>query len=143
MTEQERSLGTRWFDQVWNQQRREAIAEMLAPTAVLHDGSSESTGPEGFHPFFERIHGSFSDIRTTVHDTVAEGDKVCFRWSFDGTHSGDKLGFPATGRRVHVTGVAIIRCENGMITEGWQNWDMLGMLEQLKGGQRAATYVGA
>jgi len=50
MTEPERDLGRRWFEEVWNQKRREAIAEMLLPESVIHDGGIDSTGPEGFIP---------------------------------------------------------------------------------------------
>jgi predicted ester cyclase len=143
MTEQERNLGARWFDEVWNRKRRDAIAEMMAPTAVLHDGPSESIGPEGFYPFFDRIHGTFTEIHAKVHDTIAEGDKVCFRWSFTGKHSGDGLGMPPTGLKVHVTGMGILQVKDGIVIEAWQNWDMLGMLNQLKTEVSSVTYIGA
>ena len=141
MTEQDRNLGARWFEEVWNKKRRDAIAEMLSPDGVLYDGANKSIGPDGFYPFFDRIHNTFTDIRATVHDTIAEGDKVCFRWSFEGTHSGDGLGMPATNRRVATTGMGIIRVKDSKMIEAWQNWDMLGLLEQITGQDRARTYV--
>ena len=92
MTEQERDLGRRWFEEVWNKGRREAIAEMMAPEGVLHDGAVDSVGPGGFYPFFERISATLSGVRVTVHDTIAEGDRVCVRWSATGKHTGPGLG---------------------------------------------------
>ncbi len=143
MTELERSLGTRWFEEVWNKGRRAAIAEMLAPDGVLHEGGTDCVGPEGFYPFFDRLNAAFSEFRVTVHDTIAEGDRVCVRWTCTCKHSGGALGMPASDRTVHVTGISIMRIANGRLVEGWQNWDMLGMLEQIQGSPKSATYVSA
>jgi len=85
-------LGRRWFEEVWNRGRREAIAEMIAPDGVIHDGATDSTGPEGFYPFFDRMHETFSDIRLTLEDTIAESDAACVRWSCTMKHTGGGLG---------------------------------------------------
>jgi len=143
MTESDRDLGQRWFELVWNQGRRESIADLLAPHAVIHDGGIDTTGPDGFHQFYDRIRASFSDLHVTVDDSVAEGDKICVRWSCTATHTGHGLGIAPTGVKIHVTGISIIRVAAGRIVEGWQNWDMLGMMEQIKGVHKSATYVGA
>jgi steroid delta-isomerase-like uncharacterized protein len=143
MTELERDLGRQWFEQVWNQGRREAIAELLAPDAVIHDGDMDTVGPEGFYPFFDRINGTLSDVHVTVNDTIAGGDKICIRWSCTGKHTGDGLGIPASGTNVHISGISILRVANGKLAEGWQNWDMLGMMQQMQGLKKAATYIGA
>jgi steroid delta-isomerase-like uncharacterized protein len=143
MTDSERDLGRRWFEQVWNQRRRDAIAEMLAPEAVLHESGIDSIGPEGFYPFYDRLRGTFPDLQIDVEDTIAEGDKVCVRWSCTATHGGDGLGVAPTGVTINVTGISILRVAGGKLVEGWQNWDMLGMMAQIRGSGKAATYVGA
>ena len=143
MTESERDLGRRWFEMVWNQGRREAIAEMLSPDGVIHDGGSDTVGPDGFYPFFDRIGASFSGLHVNVEDTIAEGDRVCVRWSCTANHTGDGLGIAPSGMTIHVTGISILRIANGKLVEGWQNWDMLGMMEQIKGHSKSATYIGA
>jgi steroid delta-isomerase-like uncharacterized protein len=143
MTEFDRTLGTRWFEEVWNKGRRSAIAEMLAPDSVLHEGGEDSVGPEGFYAFYDRLNAAFSEFRVTVHDTIAEGDRACFRWTCSCKHTGDALGIPATQRTVHVTGMSIMRIADGRMVEGWQNWDMLGLLQQIQGTNRSATYVSA
>ena len=143
MTEKDRALGTGWYEEVWNKKRRDAIAEFLAPDAVLHEGSVDCVGPEGFYPFWDRLNAAFSDFHVAVQDSVAEGDKVCLRWTCRCRHSGDGMGMPATDRRVEVTGMCVMRIVDGRIVEGWQNWDMLGMLEQIQGMGRSATYVDA
>jgi steroid delta-isomerase-like uncharacterized protein len=141
MTDADRNLPTRWFEDVWNNGNRAAIAEMLAPDAVLHEGDVDSVGPEGFYEFYDRLNAAFSDIRVTVHDTVAEGDKVCARWTCRCKHTGDALGMPATQKTIQVTGISIMRIANGQMVEGWQNWDMLDMMNQIHGSSRSVTYV--
>ncbi len=139
MTNSERNLGRRWFEEVWNEKRRDAIAEMLTPDAVFHEAGAETLGPEGFYPFFDRMRATFPDLHVNVEDTFAEGDKICVRWSCIGTHTGDGLGLNPTGARIHITGMSIMRVAGDRLVEGWQNWDMLGMMEQLKGPSKSAA----
>ncbi len=144
MADTARDLGRRWFDEVWNCGRRDAIAEMLTPSCIIHDGEMDSTGAEGFYPFFDRMNASFSQIKVVVEDTIAEGDIACIRWSCTAKHTGAGLGIPASGKTVRMTGITILRASAGKIVEAWQNWDMLGMLEQIQdAGKKAATYIGA
>ena len=72
-----------------------------------------------------------------------EGDKLCIRWSFSAKHTGQGLGIEPAGAPIDITGILIIRVADGKIAEAWQNWDMLGMLEQVRGEKKAATYVTA
>jgi steroid delta-isomerase-like uncharacterized protein len=149
MAETASDLGRRWFEEVWNRGRREAIAEMLTAECLIHDGDVDSTGPDGFYPFFDRIRGTFSEMQVTVEDTIAQGDAACIRWSCSANHTRDGLGIPPTGKTIHVTGITILRAVGGKVVEAWQNWDMLGLMEQLTQGQtqghekKAATYIGA
>jgi steroid delta-isomerase-like uncharacterized protein len=142
MNESDRNLGRHWFERVWNQGRREAIAEMFAADAVIHDGATDAKGPDGFYPFYDRLRATFSEIHVEVLDSFAEGEKVCVRWSFTGKHSGDGLGLPPTRRTVNVTGLTVLRVADGSVVECWQNWDMLGMMEQINSLAKSATYIG-
>jgi steroid delta-isomerase-like uncharacterized protein len=142
MTSEERNLGQRWFDEVWNNRRRETIAEIMAADVKVHDGSKVS-GIEAFYDFFERISTALPDTHVDIEFTVAEDDMLCIRWLCTGTHTGDGLGFPATGRRISITGISIARVKDGKFAETWQNWDMQGMMEQLKGGGPSPMYVAA
>ena len=92
MSEANKALAKKWFEEVWNKRRREAIDEMLSPHAVIYEGSQIAKGPEGFRPFFDRMWEAFSDIKITVHETLAEGDMVCVRWSGTMRHTGHGLG---------------------------------------------------
>ncbi|HEY3840712.1 MAG TPA: ester cyclase [Bryobacteraceae bacterium] len=143
MSQVDRNFGERWFEEVWNKGRREAIAEMTAAEAVFHDGADLMRGPEGFYPFFDRMQASFSDLRVTVEDVIAEGDRLCVRWSCAATHTGEGLGIPPSRKRCQTTGISIVKVQDGKVIEAWQNWDMLGLLQQIQGGAKAATYLGA
>lgn len=142
MADTARDLGRRWFEEVWNQGRREAIAEFLHPGCVIHDGETDSIGPEGFHQFFDRIRGTFSEMHVAVEGIIAEGDSACVRWSCTAKHTGGALGIPPSGKTIHITGITILRVSDGKVSEAWQNWDMLGMLEQIQSvDKKAATYI--
>lgn len=141
MTESERDIGKRWFEQVWNQGRREAIGEMIAPDAVVHDGGIVTSGPSAFYQFFDRMATAFSETHIDVEDTIAEGDKLCVRWSCTAKHTGDGLGITPSGVTVQVTGTSILRVAGPVFVESWQNWDMLGMMEQIRGLGTSATYI--
>jgi len=58
-------------------------------------------------------------------------------------HTGDGLGMPATNKRLEITGIVIVRVKDGKLTAGWQNWDMLGLLQQINSAPAAATYIAA
>ncbi len=143
MTAEERGLGARWFEEVWNKGRREAVEEMLSPDAVLHEGDRDSVGPASFYEFYDRLNAAFSESHVTVDDILVEDDRACLRWTCTCKHTGDALGIAATQKHIRVTGITILRLANGRFVEAWQNWDMLGMLEQIRGASRAATYVNA
>lgn len=74
---------------------------------------------------------AFPDARFTVEDLIAERDRVASRYTFRGTHQGDLMGIPPTGKQVTVTGIIVNRIVNGKSEEGWLNFDALGMLQQL------------
>ena len=87
------------------------------------------------------MNATFSEINVTLEDTIVEGDRACLRWTCSCKHTGDALGIPPTQKTVHITGITIVRAANGLLVEAWQNWDMLGMMEQIQGAPRSAAYV--
>jgi steroid delta-isomerase-like uncharacterized protein len=127
-------LMRRWFQEVWNEGRTDTIRELLAPNAVAigqRGADAKIHGPEEFEAFVREIRGAFPDIRVTVEDVFGAGDKVVLRWSGVMTHTGDAPGLPASGRTVRSRGITIARIVDGKIVEGWDNWDQLGMLQQI------------
>jgi len=108
--EQHKALVRRWFEEVWNKGRADAIPEMLAEDAVVHglseDAAKPLRGPAGFLPFHAQFREAFPQIEVIVEDTIAEGDKVVARCSVKGKHTGDSLGFKATQAMAEFTGIA-------------------------------------
>jgi steroid delta-isomerase-like uncharacterized protein len=127
-------LMQRWFREVWNEDRIQTVYDLLAPDCVAkgqRGAEVEIRGPEEFASFVREIRGAFPNIELTVEDIFGARDEVVIRWSAMMTHSGDALGIPATGKSVRTRGTSIARIRDGKIIEGWDNWDQLGMLEQL------------
>jgi steroid delta-isomerase-like uncharacterized protein len=137
----------RWFEEVWNKGREEAIDELFAEDGVAHGlgdvGDGKLRGPGGFKPFFRKFRESFPDIEVVVEDTVSEGDKIAARCSVRGRHQSDSLGFAATQRPVEFTGICIVRVRDGKIAEAWNNFDFMGMFQQLGALQFAAPHAAA
>ena len=127
-------LMRRWFQEVWNEGRIETVYELLSPEGVARGqrgAEAEIRGPEEFAKFVREIRGAFPDIKVKVEDIFGADDKVVLRWSAVMTHTGDALGLPPSGQTVHSRGITIARIVDGKIVEGWDNWDQLGMLEQI------------
>lgn len=135
MSEENKQILQRWFDEVWNNGRAETIPELFAAEGVAHglsDGSDQPLiGPDSFLAFHSAFRGAFPDISVTVEDMIAEGDRVVARCSVRGKHQGDTLGFAATEAPVEFTGVAIVRIADGQIVEAWNNFDFRQMYRQL------------
>jgi steroid delta-isomerase-like uncharacterized protein len=109
------------------------LSDVVASDAVDHDpyNPHASEGIEGLKKQIAMYRDAFPDLRMTVEDQIAEGDKVVTRWTAVGTHQGEVMGVPASGKTVTVTGIGIDRLENGVIVEVWGSWDTLGMLQQM------------
>ncbi|RYG66534.1 ester cyclase [bacterium] len=124
----------RWFEEVWNQGNLDAIDELFAADGIargLGEAGRDVIGPDAFKPFVQRLRSAFPDLHITVDETIEQGDRVAARFSAVMTHTGDALGFPATGRQVQVQGITFSQITNGQIVDGWNNWDIYGMMLQL------------
>ncbi len=109
-----------------------AFDELLAPDVSDHAAAPGlPPGSEGWQRNRGIMATGFPDLRFTIEDLLADGDKVIARTVFTGTHRGDFFGLPATGKAVTVSSIHIFRLDAGCIVEHWGNSDDLGMLRQL------------
>ena len=135
MSEQNKALTQRWFDEVWNKGNAEAIAELVTDDVVVHGlrdaVGSAITNISEFRAYHSQLRGAFPDIIVTVDDMVAEGDKVAARCTVRGSHQGELLGIAATNAGVDFDGMAIVRISEGKIVEAWNTFDFLKMSQQL------------
>jgi steroid delta-isomerase-like uncharacterized protein len=128
------AIARRFFDEIWSQGRFDLVDELVAPDYIGHPSGPDETvrGPEGVKEYVGRLRQGIPDLTMTIEDQLADGDKVTTRWTAHGTHDGELMGLDPTGRSATVTGITIQRIQDGrQIVEGWTNWDMLGMLQQL------------
>jgi steroid delta-isomerase-like uncharacterized protein len=133
MSEENKALARRFAEDILNANSVDMVEEIYAPNYVGHDPAmpEDVHGVEGVKEFYEMYINAFPDAEITIEDQVAEGDTVATRWTARGTHQGELLGVPPSGNRVEVAGVTISRIEGGKIVEDWDNYDALGMMQQI------------
>lgn len=133
MSEQNKAIVRRSFEELFTKGDLRVADEVFAPDYVGHDPAlpQEMHGPEEFKQFVRMYRTAFPDLELTVEDQIAEGDKVVTRFTARGTHRGDLMGIPPTGRKIVVTGISIDRMENGKSVESWTNYDVMSMMQQL------------
>ena len=130
--EQNKAIVSRWVAGGWNTGDLSMVDEFYAADYTLHSpGMPDVQGTEAFKAFVTMYRSAFPDIHFTIEDMVAEGDKVAWRATTRGTHGGDFMGIPPTGKQGVTASVIVSRFENGKWAEDWVLIDMLGMLQQL------------
>ncbi len=108
------------------------IAEIAEPDVLIHIPSGQAaTGTQALKEVFARVHRVFPDIHVTVEDMIEEGDKVVGRHTVTGTHQGEYMGLPPTGKSVTYNEIIIFRSVNGRIAETWGVVDVFSQMKQL------------
>ncbi len=125
-------LHERHNEEELNQGDLAVVDEIYAPSYVRHViGMPDIVGREAEKQFASAVRAGFPDIHFTIEDCNVDGNKLFVRWKANGTHQGEYMGIPATGKPVTVAGMAIHRIEEGQFQESWDIVDNLGMLQQL------------
>jgi steroid delta-isomerase-like uncharacterized protein len=131
MSEQNKTLARRWFEDLFSRGDVDTANEILSEEFVDHLPREEERGIEELKHYVSIYRNAFPDIEDTVEDILAEGDKVVVRWRSRGTHQGQFMGVAPTGRHVAFTGMRPFRIAGGVIAESWVNIDERGLQEQL------------
>jgi steroid delta-isomerase-like uncharacterized protein len=126
------TIARRWFEEVWNQRRDDTIDELMSDDSQGHVEGGDVRGPQAFREMRATFVAALPDVRLELEDVVAQGDRAAVRWRAVGTHSGDGFGFPATKQQVHFRGTTWLTIRNGRIVEGWDTWNLGGLLESLR-----------
>jgi predicted ester cyclase len=109
-----------------------AIDEFFSPDYTYHNSSMpEVKDLSTVKELNAMFYGAFPDIRFTLEDLVAEGDKVVYRGSARGTHKGEFMGIAPTSKQVTFTSIVISRIANGKFQEDWESMDGMYVLQQL------------
>jgi steroid delta-isomerase-like uncharacterized protein len=124
----------RWHGEIFVADKHHVAHEICAPDFRWHSAHIPEqfrSGPAAAIEFAKLLRAAYPDYDLPHQHTVAEGDRVVTLWEFVGTNEGDFLGVPATGKRVRIGGIDVFRVVDGLITDLWQEFDMLGWLSQL------------
>ncbi|MCC9607458.1 ester cyclase [Blastopirellula sp. JC732] len=137
--EQVKALARRWFEEVWNQRRDEAIQELAAHDAIAHlESGVVINGAEVFKSFRDNLLAALPDMKVEVEAVIADGDAAVVRWNFVGSHKGEGFGFKPTGRTIQARGLTWFRFEDGKIVEGWDSWNQSATFQRMIGDDPAS-----
>lgn len=122
----------RWFDDVWNHRREQTIDDvMTAESFCVADGRT-LTGPDEFkEQMYAPMLAAFPDLHVDIDDVLAHGEQVVVHWRAAGTHSGDGVGIPPTGRTVLFRGVTWLYTRDGKFVKGQQYSNIPEVLRSL------------
>jgi len=108
------------------------IDEVVEPDALIRTPLPiEATGAELLKRVFATLHRAFPDLHITIEDLIGEGDKVVARDTVTGTHEGEYMGLPPTGKSIMYNEIFIVRFADGQIAETWGVVDVLSQMRQL------------
>jgi len=130
--EANKALVRRLYDDFHNSMDLSIADELYTPDCTYHGGyMKRDPGKDGSVKAMAKMHDAFPDLQTTIDEMVAERDKVVVRLHRTGTHMGEYLGFPASGKTIEQTALVMFRIEGGKIAEYWLHYDELGLLFQI------------
>ena len=130
--EELKAIARRYIEEVWNNGNLALIDELFAPDHINHSPNlGQMAGPEGLKQLIATFRQAAPDLHFTIDDMLAEGDRVVTRWTARGTHQGELMGVPPTGKQITVTAIVIDRIVGGRFVEHWAGRDDLGMYQQL------------
>ena len=115
----------------WGRQDMETYRTLYHQDAVLHGLAPQPINVESAVASYRAFFAGFPDLRFETLDTVADGEKVAVHFQITGTHTGEFQGIPATGRRMNVQGITILRFRDGKVSERWNQLDQMGLFQQL------------
>ncbi len=130
---EDNEAAVRAFFAVAEDGKLDALDAIVSPDYVLHDPSSpeEIRGVEGARDFVTMYRNAMCGLRVTIEHQFSDGDCVATRFTARGTHDGEFMGVPATGKDVKVACITISRCRDGKVVEEWELSDTLGALQQI------------
>ena len=131
MSEATEAVMRRFVEEVINEGRYSALPDLVHPNYVYRSPDQELRGADALKDLLTAYRAGLPDLKTSIDDLVGSGDKVVISITLTGTHEGDLMGVPATGKRVKIHGMVLSRFEQGKIIEEWELLDMLSMFQQL------------
>ena len=131
--EEAKEVIRRWNNEGWSGGKYDLAYEIISPNMTVHGagGQAVGMGPDGLIDLIKTWRTAFPDGSMAIDDLIVEGDTVAIRNTWHGTHDAEFYGVPPSGKQVAVTSVGIDRVVDGLVTEGWGELDMVGMMQQM------------
>ena len=128
-----KQIAQRFMEECWNKGNLKAISEFVTANCRYHDPVFPhlTSGADNLRSHIENCRRGFPDMRTTIDDTIAEGNEVVHHWTITGTHRGQFLGLAPTNKKATISGTSIFRIQNSKIAEQWSDWNLMSLMEQL------------
>lgn len=128
-----KAVARRFSEELISAGKEEVADELIDENYVNHNPiPGQQPGLAGFKRSLAGLRAALGDLEETIEDMIAEGDRVAIRASRKATHKGEFMGVAATGNRVTVSTMYVLRVVEGKVTEAWLNWDVHGLLQQLR-----------
>ncbi|MFQ5947374.1 MAG: ester cyclase [Acidimicrobiia bacterium] len=130
--EENKTIFRRVMDEVFNTGDVDRVDEFVAEDFIEHEAfPGLPEGRDAPKAFLRMLHEGFPDVKISIDDLIAEGDKVVGRGTITGTHRGEFMGMPPTGNKVEVHAIDVVRFRDGLAVEHWGVTDQLAMMQQL------------
>lgn len=130
--EMNKVIARRHLEETWRHGDMMTADEVIAENISYHDPMSENiSNIDSLKNYVHAVRTAFPDLKFTVEDIFAAGNKVALRWTFYGTHQGRIRGVDPTGKAVSFIGMSIYHILDGKIKEAWIAWDSYGYMQQL------------
>ena len=122
----------RFSAEVWGEGNADLADELIAADVIEHTPfPAQTPGLAGHKQVLTLFRSAFPDLTVVVEDVAADGDLTSLRWNGTGTHKGALMGIPPTGKTVHITGMDMLRFEDGKIKERWAEVNAFSLMQQL------------
>jgi steroid delta-isomerase-like uncharacterized protein len=130
--EKNNKIAEEMFGNAWNKGDLTVVDKLIAPDAYDHSPLASEKGSQGFKKIITSFRASMPNLKMTIEDEVFSKDRVVHRWKVEGKHTAAPLfGIPASGKNIALTGITIVKVNNGKIVERWTQLDQFGLLKQL------------
>ena len=132
-TEQNKALARQLVKEAINQGNMRVIDELLIPDFVEHEELPPGIPPGREAPkvLFTMLRSAFPDLKATIEHLIAEGDQVVLHMTWTGTHEGEFMGIPPTGKSISINVIDILVIAEGRFVEHWGVMDSMAMMQQL------------
>lgn len=131
MSENHKEVIRNWIEEAINNGNLSVVDKVIHPDYVYRSPAEELRGPQPIKSFIATFRAAFSNLKLRIDELLDDGDKTVVFFTLSGTHHGDFMGIPATGKHMTVNGTVLSRFEEGKIIEEWEILDQLAMYQQL------------